>query len=134
MGFSYYRTVRLSDTDAAGVIFFPRLLSICHEAYEEALLSVRIDLKTFFRDSTSAIPIVQANISFFRPIFAGDRLLVNLEPKLLKDSEFEITYSILLAQTNRECAAKAITKHVCIDPNSRTRIKLPTAIANWIEV
>ena len=132
MNFNYYRTVRLSDTDAAGVVFFPRCLSICHEAYEESLLLAGIDLKLFFRDATAAIPIVKANINFFRPIFAGDRLLINLMPQLLNDNEFEIAYSILFAKSPRECAAKANTKHVCINPISRAKIKLPGAIQRWI--
>lgn len=132
MSCTYYRTVRLSDTDAAGVVFFAKLLSICHEAYEESLLLAGIDLKLFFRDSFTAIPIVKANINFFRPIFAGDKLLINLIPQLLNDNEFEIYYSILFAKSTRECIAKANTKHVCINPTSRTKIKLPQAIVEWI--
>ena len=132
MSCTYYRTVRLSDTDAAGVVFFAKLLSICHEAYEESLLLAGIDLKLFFRDSFTAIPIVKANINFFRPIFAGDKLLINLIPQLLNDNEFEISYSILFAKSTRECIAKAHTKHVCINPTSRTKIKLPQAIVEWI--
>jgi hypothetical protein len=41
MPFSYVRTVRLADTDAAGVVYFARTLSICHEAYEAALAAAR---------------------------------------------------------------------------------------------
>ena len=44
----YYRTVHFSDTDAAGVIYFASLLSVCHEAYENSLKSSRIDLKNLF--------------------------------------------------------------------------------------
>ena len=135
MSFDYYRTVRLSDTDAAGVVFFPKLLSICHEAYEESLLLAGIDLKLFFRDSTPAIPIVKANINFFRPLFAGDKLLINLMPQVLNDNEFEIAYSIFLAKSDREPpAAIANTKHVCINPTSRSRIQLPAAIVRWSEL
>ncbi len=133
MNFNYYRTVRLEDTDAAGVVFFAKLLSICHEAYEESLLLAGIDLKKFFRDSNTAVPIVKANISFFRPLFAGDKLLINLKPQLLKDSEFEIAYAIFLAQSDRESAAIANTKHVCIDPTARVRQDLPAALLNWLE-
>ena len=131
MSFDYYRTVRLSDTDAAGVVFFPKLLSICHEAYEESLLLAGIDLKLFFRNSTTAIPIVKANINFFRPLFAGDKLLINLMPQVLNDNEFEIAYSIFLAKSDREPAAIANTKHVCINPTSRSRNKLPAGIVRW---
>ncbi len=45
---TYYRTIHFSDTDAAGVVYFSTLLSICHEAYENSLQVAGIELKTFF--------------------------------------------------------------------------------------
>ena len=42
MPFTYARTVHFPDTDAAGVVFFPNYLSICHEAYEEALAAANV--------------------------------------------------------------------------------------------
>ena len=41
MPFSYSRSVRFADTDAAGVVFFANYLALCHEAYEEALAGLR---------------------------------------------------------------------------------------------
>jgi len=34
MTFAYDRKIHFADTDSAGVVYFARLLSICHEAYE----------------------------------------------------------------------------------------------------
>ena len=45
MPFVYRRTIRFADTDAAGVVFFPNYLAICHEAYEESLADDGIELK-----------------------------------------------------------------------------------------
>ena len=42
MPFVYHRTIRFADTDAAGVVFFPNYLTICHEAYEESLAAAGI--------------------------------------------------------------------------------------------
>ncbi|MBD2021122.1 1,4-dihydroxy-2-naphthoyl-CoA hydrolase, partial [Leptolyngbya sp. FACHB-36] len=46
MPFVYSRTVRFSDTDAAGVVYFASALSICHEAYEASLAAVGVDLRS----------------------------------------------------------------------------------------
>jgi 1,4-dihydroxy-2-naphthoyl-CoA hydrolase len=48
--FSYERIIHFPDTDAAGVVFFANYLSICHEAYEEALADAGLPVRTFFSD------------------------------------------------------------------------------------
>ena len=132
MTFIYQRTVRFEDTDAAGVVYFANVLKICHEAYEEVLITAGIDLKSFFRDSDVAVPIVHADVDFFRPLHCGDRLLVQVNPHPINDSEFEIIYEIGLADFDRP-ASRASTRHVCIDPVSRSRKELPSKLRQWIQ-
>lgn len=125
---AYSRIIRLSDTDAAGVIYFASLLSICHEAYEDCLAQTGINLKQFFRDSETAIPIVHGEIDFFRPLFCGDRVLVNLSPQLLNKSSFEIAYQITVNEFLDKPVAKGLTRHVCINPSTRQKITIPELI------
>jgi 1,4-dihydroxy-2-naphthoyl-CoA hydrolase len=132
MRFTYYRTIRLSDTDAAGVIYFAQLLSICHEAYEASLETVDIDLRTFFNNSSIAIPIVHGSVDFLRPIFCGDRLAIHLFSRQLTENEFEIDYLIHSRSCGAECLAKAKTRHVCIDPMARCRTLLPESMVRWL--
>ena len=82
MTFTYTRTVRFKDTDAAGVVYFANVLAMCHEACEESLASSGINLKVFFSNSSVTIPIVHASVDFLRPMFCGDQLLINLITKL----------------------------------------------------
>ncbi|WP_235656574.1 acyl-CoA thioesterase, partial [Fischerella thermalis] len=96
MTFTYHRTVRFQDTDAAGVVYFANVLTICHEAYEESLEASGINLKEFFSNPTVAFPIVHANVDFFRPMFCGDKLIVSLMPQKLSIEKFEINYEIVL--------------------------------------
>ena len=56
MPFTHHRTVRLADTDAAGVVFFARTLMLCHEAYEEALARAGLDLKQFLGGADLIVP------------------------------------------------------------------------------
>jgi len=132
MTFIYQRTVRFEDTDAAGVVYFANVLKICHEAYEEVLIAAGIDLKSFFRDSDVAVPIVHADVDFFRPLHCGDRLSVQVNPHPINDSEFEIIYEIGLADFDRP-ASRASTRHVCIDPVHRSRKELPSKLRQWIQ-
>ncbi len=128
----YQRTVRFEDTDAAGVVYFANVLKICHEAYEEVLITAGFDLKSFFRDSDVAVPIIHADVDFFRPLHCGDRLSVQISSHPINDSEFEIVYEISLVGFDRP-ASRALTRHVCIDPVGRSRKELPPKLRQWVQ-
>lgn len=131
MPFVYKRVIRFSDTDAAGVVYFANVLSICHEAYEASLIAANINLKVFFSNPTVAIPIVHASIDFFSPLFCGDEIDITLHPQQLSSNKFEIIYQIL--GINEQSFAKAITQHICINPNNKTRQELSSEMLLWLQ-
>jgi 1,4-dihydroxy-2-naphthoyl-CoA hydrolase len=133
MPFIYTRTVRFQDTDAAGVVYFANVLAMCHEAYEASLAASGINLKVFFSNPDRAIPIVHASVDFYRPMFPGDRLTIQLTPKQVAGDEFEITYQIFSESVAEKSASKALTKHVCIDAVSRTRKQLSEELMQWLK-
>lgn len=142
MPFNYIRTVRFQDTDAAGVVYFANVLSMCHEAYEESLAASGVNLPSFFRNSDIAIPIIHASIDFFRPLFCGDVIVIQLIPNQLNNEKFEINYQIVAAASPHpqslshegrgDLVAKAITQHVCIDPVVRAKKVMPEEVIQWL--
>ncbi len=130
MSFTYNRTVRFQDTDAAGVVYFANVLAICHAAYEESLEASSINLKDFFTNPSVGFPIVHASVDFSRPMLVGDKLLISLIPQKIGVEKFEITYKITVGEV---VVAKAITRHVCIDVSSRSKRELPDEIVQWLE-
>lgn len=133
MAFSYSRTVYLADTDAAGVVYFASVMNMCHEAYEESLAKAGINLHQFLTNSIVAIPIVHAEVSFFRPMFCGDKLLIQLVSKQINDHEFAIDYQIFSTSSSEKPLAQGKTKHTCINTQTRIRANLPEAIIQWIQ-
>lgn len=141
MAFVYLRTVFFSDTDAAGVVYFTNVLSMCHEAYEASLAATDINLKQFFGKANTAFPIAHASVDFFRPMFCGDRLAIQMQPRQIKPDEFEITYHLFAAETvslqdppaASASLSRALSRHVCIDSASRTRSPLPPEIIHWLD-
>lgn len=129
MPFIYTRIIRFQDTDAAGVVYFANVLAMCHEAYEESLAASGINLKAFFSNPDVAIPIVHASVDFLRPMFCGEQIFIYLTTKQSSCEKFAIAYEILAAE---QLFAKAITKHVCIEPISRTRKELPDQMLQWL--
>ena len=123
----------MSDTDAAGVVYFAKGLEICHQAYEESLAAAGISLKQMLLEKTLALPIVRAEIDFMRPLFCGDELQVNLTASLISSNEFAIAYHIYYINNLDRALVKAQTKHVCIDPQIKTRTDLPLVIREWLD-
>ncbi|MEB3273131.1 MAG: acyl-CoA thioesterase [Prochlorothrix sp.] len=139
MPYTHHRTLRFADTDAAGVIYFATLLSICHEAYEASLIASGIPLPEFFRSQTVAIPITQAHIDFHQPLTCGQQLAIQVHPiGQNKPSEFQIQYQLYrvdrseLLDPHTRPAAQASTRHVCINPTLRHRQDLPPALRQWL--
>jgi 1,4-dihydroxy-2-naphthoyl-CoA hydrolase len=133
MPFAYLRTVHFADTDAAGVVFFPNYLAICHEAYEEALAATGIDLKTFFADTATVVPIAKSEAEYLRPLACGDKLRVTLRPAARSENSYEIRFEITRLGAMEKLAARVRTEHVCISSQTRERTPLPPALAAWVK-
>jgi 1,4-dihydroxy-2-naphthoyl-CoA hydrolase len=134
MPFTYHRTIHFSDTDAAGVVYFANHLSICHEAYEEALAAAGVDIACLFADSGVIIPVSQSSADYLRPLVCGDRVDVSVRPSALAPDSFAIDYEV--TRLGRDGAptklvAKVRTQHICIRSADRMRQPLPDAIATW---
>ena len=127
--------MRFGDTDAAGVVHFARLLSWCHEAYEESLERYGIAAAAIFPGQGTdtpavALPIVHCSADFRRPLVCGDPLAIALEPLRIDPGCFELRYRF---RRGEEPVAQALTRHLAIDATSRRRCPLPPPINRWLE-
>ncbi|HIK36797.1 MAG: acyl-CoA thioesterase [Geminocystis sp.] len=123
--FVYRRIIRFADTDAAGVVYFASLLAICHEAYEEMLRQAGIKLDYFFGNENLAIPIIHAEIDFFKPLFVGDLITIKTRFNRVSEKVFEIKYFV---EKETEEVAVALTRHIGIQPQTRETVKIPDFI------
>ncbi len=138
MPFPHLRTIRFSDTDAAGVVYFANVLSICHEAYEASLAAAGLELAAFFRGESVAVPIVHAEIRFMQPMVCGQTYAIAVMPNRLSPEKFQIDYMIrgpLKTTTEPNTlplVSQAATVHLCIDPATRERTPLPAQLEHWL--
>jgi 1,4-dihydroxy-2-naphthoyl-CoA hydrolase len=133
MPFSYERTIHFPDTDAAGVVFFPNYLAICHEAYEEALAAAGMDVKAFFSDRSGVVvPVSHSEADYLRPLRVGDRVRVRLSPVRLSEVSFAIEYELTKLGPVEKRAARLRTEPISISVQTRERTLLPASLAAWI--
>lgn len=128
---TYSRRVRFADTDAAGVVYFANVLNFCHEAYEDELLGLGIRLPGMPDYPDLALPIVHAAVDFKSPLSCGDQLNIGLKPRQIDSCSYEIDYQVIRSR-DKKLAAQALTRHVCIKYQTRTRAPLPPILQAWI--
>jgi 1,4-dihydroxy-2-naphthoyl-CoA hydrolase len=132
VAFTYLRTIHFPDTDAAGVVFFPNYLAMCHEAYEEAIADAGIDVRTFFSDSGVVVPISKSNADYLRPLYCGDKVRISVAPVLLTENTYAIDYELVKLRPTEKLAAQVRTFHVCINSKTRERTVLPPELLAWV--
>ena len=132
MPFTYLRTIHFPDTDAAGVVFFARYLSICHEAYEEALGAAGINLQQFFSKTEVVVPISKSSADYLRPLRCGDKVRVTVKPTKLTENTFAVDYQMTRIGPPEKLVAEVRTCHVCIRESTRERAAFPPELAAWI--
>ena len=129
------RSVRFSDTDAAGVMHFQALLGWAHQAWEESLERYGLEAGSIFPGGREkppgvALPIIHCSADFRAPLQMGDVVSIRLEPKRLDRGSFEVVSRYQLGENE---VAQGCLRHVAIDPASRRRCPLPEGLDRWLE-
>ena len=134
MPFVYHRTIHFPDTDAAGVVFFPNYLAICHEAYEESLAAAGLNIRTFFAENTLIVPVSKSSAEYLRPLFCGDKISVTVTPARLTPDTYAIEFEMTRTEPKpSKPVAHVRTCHVCIRSDTRERTPLPPQLAAWVD-
>ncbi len=133
MPFAYQRTIHFPDTDAAGVVFFANYLSICHEAYEEALGAARLELNRVFIANGLLCPIAKSTADYLRPLVCGDKVRITVTPQLLTPDSFALDFDLTRLGPPDKRAGIVRTQHVCIQTSTRERAPLPSELLAWIQ-
>ncbi len=119
-------TVRLHDTDAAGVMFFGHLFRHAHDAYEAFMADLGFPLDGLIRAQRWQLPLVHAEADYSAPMRHGDMVNVAVSVAEIGRSAFTLTYDFRGSE-GRRCAA-ARTVHVCISAAAGGKCPLPPAL------
>ena len=131
------RTVRFGETDAAGVVHFIQLFKWCHEAWEESLEKYGILPQDIFpttqintRKLCFALPVVHCEANYFKPLYVGDFINIELYPEKKNESSFALRFKF-----KKEGEEIGITniRHVSINPITRKKCLLSKEINLWLK-
>ncbi len=129
--FTYHTSIRLHDTDAAGVIYFANQFRIAHEAFETYMESMQFNIGKLLRTADYLIPIVHAESEYKLPLAVGDKVIVHLSSEHIGNTSFGLLYR-LIKEDGTEAGTVRIV-HVVIDKGSGQKKPIPNQIRKIIE-
>jgi 1,4-dihydroxy-2-naphthoyl-CoA hydrolase len=118
-----YYTIKLHDTDAAGILFFANQFKIVHDLYQKFLDEIGFPLQERFASGDFSLPIVHAEADFYGPLTVGDTVEVSLRVAAIGSASFILEYRVIDLDGKEVGSAKTI--HVTVDPKTRGKITLP---------
>ncbi len=128
---AYKTTVKMHDTDAAGILFFGNQFRMVHEAYECALEKMKMSFADILRKTNFFIPIVHAEAGYKLPMFVGDKLTIEARLEKIGKTSFSFGYKIYNQKKNLVGTAKTV--HVSVNNRTHKKIPLPPAFRRKLE-
>jgi acyl-CoA thioesterase FadM len=127
--FSEHLVVRLSHTDAAGVIFYPKVFEFEQELFERWLELGGFSLRDMLAGRLAPTPIVHCEADYRLPVRAGDKLVAQLVGVDIGRSGYTLQWAF---SRGGEPAFSARVKRVAIDPRAGESIDLPEEFRQWL--
>jgi 1,4-dihydroxy-2-naphthoyl-CoA hydrolase len=121
--FTDYYTVKLHDSDAAGVVFFANVFRIAHDVYEQFLKQMGYDFPTRLAAGDFIIPIAHAEADYLHPLRVGDTVEIAASVTEIGESSFTMLFRIT-AEDGR-LLARVKTVHVAVDGRTFRTTALP---------
>jgi 1,4-dihydroxy-2-naphthoyl-CoA hydrolase len=127
---SQTRPVRFQEVDAAGTIFFPRVLEYFSDAYQELLERAGIDTPRILRERAFAAPLAHAEADYLSPLFFGDTATVELLVARVGSSSVRFGHRV---KKGDAVAAIGSTVHVFVDGKTFKPTPVPAALTAYLE-
>jgi YbgC/YbaW family acyl-CoA thioester hydrolase len=126
--FEASRTVLFQDVDAAGIVFFPRVLEYFHDAYVAHLAARGVDVSRVLAEGVWGAPIAHAEADYKRPLRFGDPITVVLSAARLGETSLTVDYRIHAPGEPARVYCTGRTVHVFIDRQSFRPRPLPSEV------
>jgi len=123
--FTYFRTIRLKETDATGVLYCSEQISLGLEAFEAFLMDKELTLEEMIAKKGFLMPVVHAEADFMAPLRVGDKVEIQLSLTRVGTKSFTASTQIF-----KEGAVVGTTSivHATISKKSGESIAIPKEV------
>ena len=134
--FIWKDTVRIYDTDAAGLLFFANQFRLINNAFDEFMNKggFRWTQAGAFAHRKSNVggvitAVVHAESDYISPLAAGDQISIEVEPIKVGKSSFHLSY---LIKRGKKLVGKGQTVHACLTLDKEV-IPIPSKLKKYLK-
>jgi 1,4-dihydroxy-2-naphthoyl-CoA hydrolase len=126
------RAIRFQDIDAAGIIFYPRVLEMFHDTYGAFLAFAGAPLPEVLRSGTWLAPVRHAEADYFKPLRFGDPVAVEICRAHLTETEATLGYRIAREGSGEVCVVGQVV-HTFVERATFKRTPIPESVRRALE-
>jgi len=104
--------VRFNDIDAAGIVYFPRLLHFCHCALEDFVTARSERSYRRYVEDGIVFPVVHVEGKFFKKVHYRDHLRVGVVCEEIRTHAFRMRYELAVVPEEGGAAPEASARIV----------------------
>ncbi|RYZ07972.1 MAG: acyl-CoA thioesterase [Myxococcales bacterium] len=119
--------ISFQQIDAAGIIFYPRVLEMFHDAYAAFLAAAGAHLRDVMRTDTWIAPVRHAEADYFKPLRLGDVVHVEIAHVHASETEATLGYRVVRVEGDELCAVGQVV-HTFVDRAAFKRIPIPERV------
>lgn len=132
--FVFTRPVRFDEIDAAGFVFFPKLIALAHEGLERMLEDARPGgYAAWVVGERLGLPCVHLGADFAAPLRFGDAMTVSM--RVAKFGTTSVTFDVRVGRGGPEPTECARLEYVvaCAELNGPSKRPLPPTLRELLE-
>jgi 4-hydroxybenzoyl-CoA thioesterase len=108
--FRWERFLAFGDMDPAGILYYPRFLHYCHQAFEAFMAEVAgMSYAQFLSVEKLGFPAVHVEADYRRPFPYGETMEIAIRVEEVGDRSLRLRYIAGLVGDDRVCAEAVVT-------------------------
>ncbi len=129
--YTFNTTVRLYDTDGAGLLFFGNHFRLAHETYEVYLDTCGLNIGKIVREGMILLPIIQAKADYTEMVFTGDDLRIEMTAANVSAHSYVLDFNMFNQAETKIGTVRTV--HVCLDGKTHEKIDIPDDLKAALE-
>jgi len=126
------RAIRFQDIDAAGIIFYPRILEMFHDAYGALLAFAGTPLAEVIQKHAWLAPVRHAEADYFKPLRFGDVVQVEIARAYVAETEVTLGYRVVRDGDGEVCVVGQVV-HTFVERSTFRRTQMPAEVRRVLE-
>jgi 1,4-dihydroxy-2-naphthoyl-CoA hydrolase len=122
------RAIRFQDIDAAGIIFYPRVLEMFHDAYGAFLAFAGCPLASVVKAGEWIAPVRHAEADYFKPLRFGDEVDVEICRAHVTETEATLGYRVVRSVGGEVCVVGQVV-HTFVECATFKRTAMPALVS-----